>query len=261
MNPHQYAQQIKHELQTVTWLEGSRDVVFGARGVLVYAGALAEDEVPPGFPFALVTLESAAMDDDHPELITQDFSVILAVEVAGGTMGEFAVIGGARPDIGKSAGAGVTEVVPRVLAALQSLTGADGARVLLSSGSTSSPQSLGRGKHLAMQEVGLTAVCTSEPTFVAPQTLNVVGSAWSWDGAHCSSRFDFLQYRLGYKIGTVPPVTPDDADGISYAGTAAEASHAPGTGRAYAVFADYSSRGNVTENSSAGDTRGAYVTT
>ena len=66
MNSWQLAQQIRHELQLVSWEQGSADPVFGSRGVLVYAGALSEEQHPPGFPFALVTVGSGSPDPDDP---------------------------------------------------------------------------------------------------------------------------------------------------------------------------------------------------
>ena len=69
ITPWQMAQQIKHELAQVAWPGGARDVVFGSRGVFVYAGAPPSDEEhPPGFPFALVTIGGGSPDDDDLEV-------------------------------------------------------------------------------------------------------------------------------------------------------------------------------------------------
>ena len=88
MNSWQLAQQIRHELQLVSWEQGSADLVFGSRGVLVYAGALSEEQHPPGFPFALVTVGSGSPDPDDPDLIEQQFGIIAAVQVVGDPMGQ-----------------------------------------------------------------------------------------------------------------------------------------------------------------------------
>jgi hypothetical protein len=256
------AQQIKAELQAVAWLDGSAEVVFGARSVFVFAGAPPnEDAIPPGFPFALVTIDSGAMDEDAPELIDQSFSIITAAEVAGDPLGEFAVIGSSRADLGKSAGAGVAEVAERVRAAVQDLTGADGAKVLLSASATGAPVSLGRGKHLAFDELTLTAVCTSQPHYAAPQQLAKASDVWTWVGPHCSDRFDFLQYRLGYVAGSTPASDPGSAT-IVYTGSAATTTHTPVAGRAYSIWADYDPRGTGSvAHSSDGSLVGAYLTT
>ena len=121
MNSWQLAQQIKHELGLVAWDSGSRDVVFGPRNVLVYAGALGEDQHPPGFPFALVTVGSGSPDPDDPDLIEQQFGIIAAVQVVGDPMGQGAIIGSSRADYGKSAGAGIAEVGERVRYAIERL--------------------------------------------------------------------------------------------------------------------------------------------
>lgn len=262
MNPNQLARQIKHKLQTVRWPTGSADLVFGTRNVFVYAGAPTDDLQHPGFPCALVTVEDSTHDEDHPDLFEQSFGVILVTEVAGGSMGEFAVIGGARPNIGKSANAGLTEIAERARAAVEDLTGVDGARILLSASSTAGSQSLGRGRHIAFSQLNLVGLCTSAEYFAPPQQLARSGTAWSWEGAHCAARFDFVRYRLMWKSGSTPPATPADADGTAYTGTTPSTTHTAGTSRAYSIFADYSTRDpSVIEKSSAGDVVGAYLTT
>lgn len=263
MNPWQMAQQIKAELQAVAWVDGSAEVVFGLRSVFVFAGAPPNEEaIPPAFPVALVTIDAGAADGSHPELLEQGFTVLSVAEVTGDPLGEFAIIGGARADLGKSAGAGVAEIAERVRAAVQNLTGYDGAKVMLSATATGAPMALGRGRHLAYDELSLTALCTSQPHYAAPQELNISGNTWTWKGPHCSSRFDYLQYRLGYKTGGSPGATPGDMDGWVYEGTAETTSHAPVGGRVYSIFVDYDPRstGSATHFSS-GARVGAFEVT
>lgn len=247
MNPNQMAQQIKHELQQVTWDGGS--VVFGDRQVFVTAGVLNDTQIPPRFPAAFVQIGTGAPDVDHPEIIEQSFEVIAAVSVHGDPMGEQAVIGGPVTSTSKSAGRGAAEVAERVRIAVEDLVGADGAHIIISDTSIEGPSLLANGKHLVLVGMTLTAWCTSRPFFAAPQQLRVNGSTWTWDGSLCSPRYDFIQYRLGYKAGGTPPATPADADGFAYTGTAETASHAPVGGRSYAIFADYGDRGTVEASS------------
>lgn len=251
------AQQIKHLLQAATWSGGS--AVFGARGsVAVYAGTPTDDHIPAGFPWALVGIDSADIDPDQPSVIVQGFSVMCAAEVAGDRLGEYALIGGAAADLGKSAGRGVGEVAERVRATLQSLTGADGATVILSGTSAGTPAVLGRGRHLALDELRLTAVCTSAPHYSAPQRLRVTDGTWLWEGAHCSGRFDFLRYRLVEKVGSTPSTSPSDGT-VVYTGTAATADYAATSGRVYTCFADYNARGGATVDASSSAAVGSYV--
>ena len=262
MNPNQFAQQIKHELQQVRWPAGSQDLVFGAHGsVLVFAGQLTEDEMPAGLPLAVVRVDAGKFDEDDPGLLTQAFAVLIAAEVAGDKMGEHALIGGAAADVGRSAGHGVLEVAARARAAVQSLTGVDGAAILLSSDGTASPSLIGRGRHLAMHEFELSAVCTSAPHYAAPQGLRyepVNTAKWKWDGSHCENRFDFLRYRLVKKFGEDYSRTPSDGT-VIYTGTAAQFVGTQADGYTYTVFADYNSRGTagVVEGSSEPEV-GAY---
>lgn len=260
MNPWQMAQQIKHKLATVTWAAGSQEVVFGSRSVFVYAGAPPNDEeLSPGFPFALVTIDSGTPDDEHPDLIQQQFSIITAVEVAGDALGEHAVIGSSRANLGKSAGAGVAEVAERVRFALQQMTSYDGSHMLVNGTGTGAPSPLGRGKHLAFDQFTVTGWCTSQPYYAAPERFTIAGSTGTWTGLQCSSRFDFLRYRVGYVAGAVPAEQPSDAT-IVYTGTATTANLGSIVGGAtYSVWADYAPRGGgIVAASSDGRLVGAH---
>lgn len=260
MNPWQLAQQIKHELEQVTWPHGSGDVVFGTRGVFVYAGAQpSEEQHPPGFPFALVTIGGGSPDADEPGLIEQQFSVVVAVEVAGDPMGEFAVIGSSRTDYGKSAGAGVAEVSERVRSVIEDLTAYDGAAVVVSGAGTGATQTMGKGRQIALEEFTVTALCTSAPRYTAPQELRLAGDTFSWVGDWCSPRFDFVQFRLGWVAGTEPVTTVADLDAILYSGPEIEFAVAPAAGRVYQVFADYNGHGGTVPTGSSSNELGSYL--
>ena len=258
MSPLQLAQQIKHLLERATWSTGSQDVVFGARGsVAVFAGEPNEEQIPAGFPWALVGIDNGEVDPEDPGLITQRFTVTCAAEVAGDRMGEHAIIGGAAADIGRSAGRGVGEVAERVRATLQNLTGADGATILLSQIDLSTPTLIGRGRHLAMERTTLSAVCTSAPYFAPPQRLVWDLGKWKWGGAHCSARFDFYRYRLVRKFGRDYSRTPADGT-VLYTGTTPEFVGVQNDGYTYTVFADYNSRGAATVEGSSNPEVGAF---
>jgi len=249
VNPWQLAQQIKYELGLVKWSGGSKGFVFGT-SVYVYAGAPNAEDRPPAFPFALVAVGSGTPDADDPDLIEQQFSIATAVEVAGDPLGELAVIGSSRADLGKSAGAGSAEVAERVRATWQALTTYDGASIAVSGSGISGSAALGEGRAVAFDEYTITALCTSAPSYTAPQTLKVAGDTWSWSGPWCSARFDFVSYTLGFKLGTTPATDAADLDGVVYTGTNTETVAAPVSGRVYHIFANYASRGTAVEGSS-----------
>lgn len=259
MNPLQMALQIRHKLRTVAWTTGSAEVVFGTRAVHIYAGSPTEEQIPPGFPWALVGLDSGSADIDDPDLITQRFTVLVATEVAADPEGELAVIGGSVADLGRSVGRGVGEVAERARAAVQDLTGADGAKIQIAATSYSSTSVLGRGRHIAMAEMSLEALCTSQPHYAAPQRIAWATNLWSWAGTHCSNRFDFLQYRLVRKAGSTPSANPSDGT-VVYTGTAASFVGAKTGGNVYTVFADYNGRGGSTVEASSDPEVGAYLT-
>lgn len=252
MNPIQFAQQIKFELERMLWpaapVPGPIQVaagkaVFGTHGsVAVFAGSPTPEQIPPGLPMALVQIEGGDMDAEDPEIIMQRFAVVVGAEVAGDRMGEHAIIGGAARDLNRSAGRGTGEIMARVRAAVGSLTGADGCRVLLASTGTGEVQPMGNGRHIALERLELSAYCTSEPSFVAPQRLRRGFLQWEWDGEHCSSRFDFLRYRLVRRSGQQPSRTPTDGSTV-YLGTEPRWTGGGSSGSTYTIFAEFNSRG------------------
>lgn len=260
MNTWQMAQQIQAALQAVTWGVGSDEVVFGTHGVFVFAGSPTEEQIPPDCPWCLVGIEPGENDDDAPDFLLQRFNLLYASEVAGDPLGEQAIMGGAAPDLGKSAGRGVAEVAARVFAAVGDLTGADGAKVLVSASSTGAPAPIGRGRHLVLGERTLECYCTEALAYAAPQVVRRTGANLAWEGSHCAARFDFLRYRVVQKAGTNPSSDPTDGT-VVYTGTAAAAVGIVSAGNTYTVFADYSARGQagpVVEGSSDPEV-GAYV--
>jgi len=260
MNPWQLAQQIKHELAQVTWPGGS--VVFGPRSVFVYAGAVpADEEMPPAFPFAAVSIGSSTADDTHPDLLTQSFTVGACVEVAGDPLGEFAIIGSSRANLTKSAGAGIAEVTERVRAALNRLTILDGASIVVSGSGTTAVASPLRGRHVAAEEFTVQAMCSSAPFYAAPQQVRRSGNTINWVGTHCTNRFDFLQYRLGYVTGSTPAATPAGLTSVVYTGTDLEAATTIAPNRVYQVFADYDPRGTGAVAASSEPVVGSYFLT
>jgi hypothetical protein len=261
MNSWQLAQQIRHELQLVSWEQGSADLVFGSRGVLVYAGALSEEQHPPGFPFALVTIGSGTPDADDPDLIEQQFGIIAAVQVVGDPMGQGAVIGSSRADYGKSAGAGIAEVGERVRYAIEKLNTYVGASIIVSGSGVGAPASMGKGKHHAFEEYTVTALCTSRPDYQSPEQLQYVDGNIEWQGEWISRRFDFLRYTLGYTSDGVPVASSSDLDAIIYQGTESSFEYAADSGFVYQVFADYNGHGGATPSASSQALRGSYLLT
>lgn len=262
MNARQMAQQIRHVISTAVWPESPGELVFGDRLAFVMAGLPEEDELPGAFPFVLVNIGGGTADPDEPDLIEQTFDVLTVADVPGGRMGEQALIGGAKSGLGTSANRGVLELNDRVRTVLKDLRGVDGASLLLYATAVGSPVRLGRGRHLAIGESTFTGWCTAAPSYTPPSRLAKSGSNWTWTGAACAARFDFIRYRLGYVAGSAPAQTPADLDVVVYTGTSPLTTVAPVSGKAYSVFADYGSRGGTAvEGSSDGREVGAFLTT
>ena len=241
MNPWQMAQQLKHKLAAAVWSSGAADEVFGARGVHIFSGTPTEEQIPAGFPWCMVGFGSGDADPENPEFLTQTYNILTAAEVSGDPLGEQALIGGATANPGKSVGRGVAEIAERVRATVGDLVGSDGAKILVSSVSTGSPTLIGTGRHIVLDELTVSALCTSALHYAAPQQIKRASTTWTWEGAHCSGRFDFKQYHFGY-ANSAAPASPDDFDVDVYTGTAATTTHTVVGSKFYGVFAEYSSR-------------------
>ena len=112
---------------------------------------------------------------------------------------------------------------------------------------------------MVLSEHSLTALCTSSLHYAAPQelqwTTKPVGT-WSWEGAHCSDRFDFKQYRF-YESDAL---TSEPSGLLLATQTTTSWSRALNSEKYYTVFADYSARAQsgVTEGTSDGLEVGCY---
>jgi len=248
VNPKQLAEQIRYLLRAIQWPGGG--VVFGPRGVIGASEIPSDEAHPPESPFAWVLIGDAESDEDHPELQRQTIRIITATLVAGDPHGERAILGGPITGPGAGENRGITEVMERVRAAVGQLTGADGVPLVVSSQGIGGPRLVARARHLAYAECTLVAWCTSEPFYAAPQELALTGTdGWSWEGSHCSARYDFLGYRLVERLGSSPSTDPTDGT-VVYQDTDPEATHTAQVGRFYTVFADYGDRGAIVGSSS-----------
>lgn len=243
MNSWQMAQQLRKELQVATWPTGSAELVFGIDRVFVLVDEPTDEQIPPTFPWCMIVFGTGIPDDDDPALLTQTYSLLAAANVTGDPMGEHAITGGPVSDLGESGSRGVAEISERVRVAVQSLTGADGAPIIVSLSGAGGMTPLGQGLHLVYDEHSVSALCTSALHYSAPQIIAHDGSDWTWEGAHASDRFDFVQYRLFSKVGTSPSTSPSDAGNtLIYTGVAAATTAVATSGLTYTVFADYSAR-------------------
>jgi hypothetical protein len=252
---------MKHELERVVWPAAGGALVFGLNSrVRILAGEPStEDDLPRAFPWAIIVLGSGTIDGNAVNFCEHSFQVFTAAHVMGDHLGEMAVVGGAVENMTTSPNRGASELVERVHAAIGSLTGVDGARVLMSATSVGSPKSLGNNAHLVMGEIGLTALCTVQASYAPPQLLTRTTGKWTWDGSQCKARFDFLRFNLIKKAGLLPALTPEDGTSV-YTGTEPESTATGAAGSTYTCFAQYDSRGNGIVEGSSDVVLGSYRT-
>ena len=269
MNAWQTVQQIKHLLAGHSWSSTATDYVFGPRGVHIIGGALSEDAHPDSFPFAVLTLGASSRPDDDslPEqgtLYDQQINIVVAVMAYGDKLGEQAVIGSARPSLTRSEGAGVAEIMERVMDAVAGVTGANGAGVTVQASGVTGVQPLTAShRHIAFQELNLSCTVTQAEFYAAPQHFRQVSSTLQWAGNHCKSRFDFQDFEVGYVLGTDPATQPGGDQWVQVATTTSlSATHTMVSGRAYSIFARYKPRGgNVATHFNASETGSFHVAT
>jgi hypothetical protein len=248
LNALQVARQIRHRLQSLNWtthigVEGDEVLkVFGSRCVTIFAGAPTEDDTLGAYPWCLIGMDASTPDPEDLGLSQQRYQIIVVAEVKGDPLGEFAIIGGSSAQ-GSRANHGVGEVAAEVRKALETMTESDGLTLSVVSSTNGAPRQQGRGRHIALVEMVVTAMCTTAPSFAAPQRakFNGGGTTLTWAGAHCSSRYDFIDFRVMEKTGTSPSTSVTDGTAV-YTGTAATASLAFVAGRTYTVFARYGDR-------------------
>jgi hypothetical protein len=249
------ALQMKAVLEAATWPTGAQEKIFGGpkgQRVAVFADTPKPEQLPNAYPCCLIVMEDGEPDEDHQELIEHTFRIVTGAQIRGADrIGERALIGATVKDassLGRSANRGVAELAARVRAELGFLSGSDGAPLQLLSTALSSPFLAADLTALAFDEQTVTAQCTTDLSYSAPQQIAYAGGpgfAWTWLGPHCSSRFDFVRYKLVKKAGTDPPTDPTDGT-MMYTGTGAAHAEEVLAGNTVAAFAEYAMRDRTT---------------
>lgn len=261
MNVQQLVGQIRHRLQTLRWPTGGQGLVFGADNVRAYTGVVSQKAIPSAMPIALVVPGSDTSDDEEPALVTQQIDVALGADVTGDRLGEFAVLGGPRPDIGESDGASILELRGAVADLLRSMTGADGAPIVVSQSSGAAPFLQDDRRQQVFCTVSVSAVCTTFPTYAAPRNATLEGGILRWDPSLCAGRYDFWRFVAGYVAGSSPVASADDLDVVDYSGPNRECAVSFAPGRTFQVFAQYDGRATGTRREGESDALpGTYVT-
>lgn len=260
MNAWQVALQLKYLLQNVQWAGGSGTLVFGDRGVAVFSGIPDENHVPVQSHWCLVSVDSGTADESDPDVWEQNYTLIIGAQVVGDRLGEQALTGGPSATLVHSKGRGVLELTDRVLSAVGDLSALNGIQIHTSAASLTSPIYLQDNRHLALQTIGLDAICTSQRYYSPPQQIayDANDQQFTWTGTQCSSRWDFLQYRLVKKSGSSASLYPQDGTTL-YRGMNAYYDVAAVGGNTYTVFAEYDSRGRNTPEDASEPETGAYL--
>lgn len=238
MNSWQIALEIRDRLRAAVWPRGDGELVFGAEGAYIVAGAPTEDTLPGGWPFALVFVGDGSADGDEPGLETTPVSVAVGVFQEGDVLGEQAIIGGPRFDsrLGTSEGRGILEVAAVVKSAIGDLSGYLGVPILFRMGSVPSVQAIEGGLHLVTQVLQFDALCTGQPEMLGPYNVVVSGDTVSWEA--CGATHGLIGY---YVVGSATPITAPSGGTLIGTTTTTSLTDASVSGYSYIyVFAGYS---------------------
>lgn len=248
MNPAQMLRQIRKVLQEAVWPDGSASVVVG-RGVYATAGFDPED-VPPRFPFVMLSLGSPTPDKDDPSLIDQEFIIEPVVGVEGDEFGENALIGGPRANAGKSAGRGLAEIESPLLGAVTLLLGADGTPIVLRYSGAPQVSALPDDRHILHRAHVVRCLCTVAPEYEPIRNLVVAQGAAGHATAtwkNPSARFDYRRTILVRKAGATAPASVTDGTQV-YLGTLETFDDACGAGTfSWQAFAAYTFTGEASD--------------
>jgi len=171
------AKQIRFRAQRAAWPDTPGGLILGT-SVYVTAGLRDDDDKPLRMPFGLINLGTQTPDPEDPDLLTQEFILVIACEVLGDPLGEHSMIGGpssagATNRLGQSQGRGLLDLETALLTSLGKLTGADGTPVIVSHGSSPAPERLDKNVHVVHRQYILTALCTRADEYLAPTDLTI----------------------------------------------------------------------------------------
>lgn len=254
MSPWQVLRQLKYLASLARWPGGSASLVVASSSYAT-AGPIPETRVANAVPLVAFSLGTPTPDDDRPDLIDQEILMTLVVGVQGDPTGESALVGGSRSGgVGASAGRGLAEVAVPLLAALGSLTGADGTPIVVAYSGSPEPVVFDEeaGPAYLQQRFALKVRCTTTDEYPAPSEL-VVGSplvgqiplSWTLSPA----RFDRYKIRACYASGSTPPATYAAGTAITLASatsTSVTVALAPGT-YSVAIFTAYAPFGGASD--------------
>lgn len=175
MSPEQVAKQLCYLLRTATWSESPNELILGD-SVYVTSGVLDDDDLPVRMPFGLIAIGRGVPDEDEPDLIDQEYALVIAASVHGDPLGENVLLGGPGASsgrFGKSDGRGILALDQALLTVVSRLTGAAGTPVVCTAQESPEPERVAGEQHVVWRRHGLKARCTRAEQWQGPQNLTV----------------------------------------------------------------------------------------
>lgn len=244
-SPWQTIRQARYLVGNAAWDTSPSEKVIGAAFAKITAGVDDDQDLPERVPFALLNLGNQTADDDDPRYLRQEIILALVASVEQDPFGEASLIGGASTKSPRSAyseGRGLAEIEGAVLDEVSLLTGADGAPVVISYGSSGGTQTF-RGRSAVWRQYVLSCLCSRADEYPSPQNLVATGGAGqialTWDLP--AARFDLSSMILRYASGATAPatVTSGTDGGVSTLATSKTITSLGAGTYSIAIFAKY----------------------
>lgn len=268
MTPGQMIKQMRYLLQQATWSVSPNEKIVGDSVYVTSGPPAGEDDLPVRMPFALLNLGGSRSDPNDPDLLEQEFVLVIAAAVHGDPLGQNAVLGGPGASsgrYGKSDGRGLVELESGLLAVLGRLTGADGCQVIAYEDGSPAPERVD-GENIVWRRYTLRGVCTRQEEYLGPVNLTVDLStpgqaALSWDlPPEVYSRRRIVCRRAS---GATAPADQDSGASVALSGDLATSVTVTGLSagsHSFALFCAHTESGAATDEKWSAQVVGSYRT-
>ena len=254
MNIWQVARQLQFRIRQQVWPGVGGEVVFAEGSVRVTVAVTERGLEEFRLPVCMIRPQSSASDEEHPDLINQDYDIVVMQAVEGDEIGERSLIGGPRNKGQLSSdGRGLLELDELTMAAVKKAGGEVGIKIIEQARSSVDAVETDKG-YITYRATHVTAWLTADRFYHPPTRLTAVDGGGQVPGTArlawtlSPDRYDRREVVLRRAAGATPPSGPTDGTGVAL-GTPLETSvtDTPGAGQfSYAVFMGYDETGSLT---------------
>ena len=251
MNIWQVAKQLQFRIRAQVWPGVGGEVVFAEGSVRVTVAVTERGLEEFRLPICLIRPGPSDSDDEHPDLMSQEYNILVMQAVEGDEIGERSLIGGPRAKGQLSSdGRGLLELDELTMAAVKKAGGELGIKIIEQARSSPDAEETDKG-YVTFRTSRVMAWLTADRFYHPPTRLKAVddtGGATTITWGLPPDRYDRREVVLRRAVGATPPSGPTDGTGITLSGPlAVTVTDTPGAGQfSYAVFMGYDETGSLT---------------